>query len=621
MRSVNILGACVVLLLSVWSPCATAQTGTEFEPIRFMGSMGIDLRPHDGALRPPVGTSNYQVVRVNRTHPEWAEDCGWTYNHAPALAYWNDTFYLEYLSNPVDEHIPPGQTLVATSKDGRHWCKPAVVFPPYEAPEGVRLIDGALGYMMHQRMGFYTAPNGRLLVLAFYGHAEDPFGPGGIGRVVREAYPDGNYGPIYFIRYSSHTKWNETNTSYPFYTTSADTGFIEACQALLADPLATLQWHDEDQGLDGFYTATPGGSALSYFHRKDGTVVGLWKRSMCALSADGGRTFSKPVKAPTFIMAGGKFWGQATDDGRYAAVHNPVEYDEHRYPLVLSTSDDGIYFDDLLVVHGEVPPRRFYGRWKDFGPQYVRGIAEGNGNPPGDDLWLAYSVNKEDLWVSRVPLPVTSVASGPVSDNFDGMAAGGHVENWNVYSPVWAPVEVAEFPDKENKSLELRDRDPYDYAKAVRIIEETAQGKTAFRVFPRQNTEGQLDIDWGDRYGHRAIRLRFAPDGKLKVSSGARWIIVKDYTPEQWYSVGVDFQAGPGGLFALSIDGEAVLQDMRLAEDVRSIERLVFRTGPHRIEPLRQTPNQEPCEPLPHCDLPDPEAVFYVDDVVAESTS
>ena len=26
---------------------------------------------------------------------------------------------------------------------------------------------------------------------------------GGIGRVVREAYKDGSYGPIYFIRYSS----------------------------------------------------------------------------------------------------------------------------------------------------------------------------------------------------------------------------------------------------------------------------------------------------------------------------------------------------------------------------------------------------------------------------------
>ena len=71
-----------------------------------------------------------------------------------------------------------------------------MVFPPYVAPKGVKIPKGSDGYMMHQRMGFYTAPNGRLLVLAFYAHAEEPFREGGIGRVVREAYKDGTYGPI-----------------------------------------------------------------------------------------------------------------------------------------------------------------------------------------------------------------------------------------------------------------------------------------------------------------------------------------------------------------------------------------------------------------------------------------
>ena len=47
--------------------------------------------------------------------------------------------------------------------------------------------------MMHQRMGFYVAPDGRLLALAFYGQSPNPFGMGGVGRVVREAYRDGTY--------------------------------------------------------------------------------------------------------------------------------------------------------------------------------------------------------------------------------------------------------------------------------------------------------------------------------------------------------------------------------------------------------------------------------------------
>jgi len=41
---------------------------------------------------------------------------------------------------------------------------------------------------------------------------------------------------------------------------------------------------------------------------------------------------------------------------------------------------------------------RFSGIFKNLGPQYVRGIEEGNGNPPGLHLWNTYSMNKEDIW-------------------------------------------------------------------------------------------------------------------------------------------------------------------------------------------------------------------------------
>mgnify|MGYP001609627142 CR=1 FL=1 len=103
---------------------------------------------------------------------------------------------------------------------------------------------------MHQRMGFYVAPNGRLLVLGFYGIPRRPNDGRGVGRVVREVLADGSFGPVFFIR-----------------------------------------------------------------------------------------------------------------DNR------------HRWPLAMVTGDDGIEFDDLLVVQGEVPVRRYNGLDKAFGPQYVRGGA------------------------------------------------------------------------------------------------------------------------------------------------------------------------------------------------------------------------------------------------------
>ncbi len=594
-----------------------AQTGSVYEPVRYVGGVTIDPRPHEARLRPAIGVHNHQVMRSNRSHPEWSDGHGWTYNHAPSLAYWNAKFYHQYLSNPVGEHLPPGQTLVCTSVDGRDWSAPVVAFPPYEPPEGTTLPKGATGYMMHQRMGFYLSPNDRLLLLAFYGHSENPFGPGGIGRVVRETYADGRMGLIYFIRYSSHTDFDETNTSYPFYASSSDEGFVAACDALLADKLMTLQWWDEDRGRDGYYTVREAGSALSFFHRADGKVVAMWKFARSALSTDEGTTFSKPVRVPTLTMSGGKVWGQRTDDKRYALVYNPIDDSEHRYPLVVVTSDDGIIFDDMLLLHSEVPPRRYYGKYKDFGPQYNRGIAEGNGNPPGDDLWLTYSVNKEDMWVSRLPVPVQYEVDHPVDDDFDETPLGGNVPNWNVYDAIWAPVRVSEGEDSPNHTLRLEDRDPYDYARAVRVFQEGTSARVMFRILAEQTDTGELEIELMDRFGNRPIRLAFTNSGKIDVNDGSQRVTIGEYVPNQWYEFELTIDATVFGSYDLTIDGEQVMTGAALAEAVQSVERLSFRTGAFRTRPTRRTESEIPEPDLEGADEPVPTAVFHIDDVSA----
>lgn len=609
--------SCLLFFISL-STIGFSQSGSVSEPVRYVGGGSIDPTFHEGRLRYAIGVESRQTVRANRTHPEWSDGHGWTYNHAPNLCYWNGKFYQQYLSNPFDEHIAPGQTLVLTSVDGRNWDKPVVVFPPYKAPAGIKIPKGYTGYMMHQRMGFYVAPDGRLLVLAFYGHTEDPFLEGGIGRVVREAYKDGTFGPIYFIRYSSHTKWDATNTSYPFFTTSKDKGFVEACKALLADKLKTMQWWDEDHGLDGFYSITEAGSAFNYFHRKDGKVVGLWKRSLSALSDDGVH-FSKPVKSPTLVMAGGKMWGQATKDGHYALCYNPVDLDEYRYPLIVTTSDDGVIFDDMLLVQGEVPPRRFMGRWKDFGPCYMRGIVEGNGNPPGNDMWLTYSMNKEDIWISRIPIPVRYRVEGNISDNFNKMETGGAVKDWNIYAPKWAPAEVVEFPTSKNKSLLLRDKDPYDYARAIRVFNETSKVEIGMSVCPGQVAKGLLEVDVTDQFGNRPVRIRFDDDGHIKAENGNKEVVLGSYQPDIWYKIKITVDAKIFGSYDISIDGKQLLKEAKLAEAVKSVERVSFRTGTYRNLPNRNTPNQEPAEPLKGADEPVVDVKFFIDDFSAYS--
>jgi hypothetical protein len=604
----------LALLYIFQSAVPQTQPGTPEEPVRVIGGE-IDLDVHDGRLRPAIGIENIEVMRANRTHPELGDGYGWTYNHAPMLAYWNGKFYLEYLSNPFGEHLPPGQTLVATSKDGRNWDLPRQVFPIYLLRPGPISGNESGMAMMHQRMGFYVAPNGRLLVLAFYGHAPSPWGATGIGRVVREAYKDGTYGPVYFLRYNSLAGAGESDTTtFPFYARSKDSGFVEACNALLGDKLKTMQWQEEDRSTDGFYTV-PGRllEAPSVYHRKDGAAVALWKASWAGLSRDEGHSWTVPVKVPTIITDGAKTWGQRTDDGRYAIIYNPANFGSHRWPLAIATGEDGALFDNMLLINGDVAPRRFFGRAKDFGLQYVRGICEGNGNPPGSDLWITYSSNKEDIWVSRVPVPVRSRVEGEVEDNFNKLAPGGSVPGWNLHQPRWARTGVVPFPSASNRSIQLEDRDPYDYAKAVRIFEEAPDVRIAFKLYPRQIEGGRLEIEVLDGGGRRPVRIVFGANGRISAADGGTNADGGPYRAGAWHNIEIAVHAGDRN-YTLLLNGKPVVSRAAFAEAAGSVERICFRTGEYRTTPTRQTDRYAGGD-LPDPDNPVKAAVYNIDDL------
>ena len=150
-----------------------------------------------------------------------------------------------------------------TSPDGYHWSSPEILFPEYKVPEGFTKkgrTDTAhnLTAIMHQRVGFYVASNGRLLATGNYGIAldrkDDPNDGNGIGRVVREIKKDGTFGPIYFVYYNHD--FNEKNTDYPFYTRARDKGFIKACREMMDNPLYRMQMVEEADPKD-LSTATP----------------------------------------------------------------------------------------------------------------------------------------------------------------------------------------------------------------------------------------------------------------------------------------------------------------------------------------------------------------------------
>jgi hypothetical protein len=188
--------------------------------------------------------------------------------------------------------------------------------------------------------------------------------------------------------------------------------------------------------------------------------------------------------------------------------------------LAIVTGDDGINFDDLWTVAGDVAPRRFNGRTKDFGLNYVWGIVEGNGTPPDGAMWLTYNMNKEDIWVCRVPVPLTNRVDDPVHDAFNDIDPSACVTDWNIYNPRWCPVSIVELPSPEDRSLELGDQDPYDYAKAERILPESRRVTISFKLMACQSDNGELHIEVVGSRGNVPVRLFLMSDGWIKAKDG-----------------------------------------------------------------------------------------------------
>jgi hypothetical protein len=577
----------------------------------------------DGGLRPVVGVQNIQIYRANRTHPANADKLGHTYFHQPMLAWWRGKFYVEFLSNPVGEHQGAGSTWLTSSTDGITWDAPRVIFPPFALPDGTQTLA-------HQRMGFYVAPasldklgaGGRLLALAFYGKAPEPNDGTGIGRAVREVHEDGSLGPIYFIRLNAKQAFANFTPPYPLYTASPDRGFVAACEALLANKLMTAQWWEEDQ-LDesGFYTIK--GKALSFVHRPDGAVLGVWKNALVALTRDEGHTWTEKQFGTNLPNNASKYALAHTGDGRFALFLNPTN--RLRFPLAVMTSDDCERFAQLLTVHSETPDQRFAGNFKNLGPQYVRAIAEGNGTPPDHAraAWVTYSVNKEDIWIARVPTPIVGAPTAPVRDGFESDAVGTLPSGWNIYSPLWAPVRVVDVgaslddargrgqaaPLPSNHALELRDEDPYDYARATRVFPETHGLKAAFKVLARQ-TNARLEIELTDARGNRQLFLALGEDGRVWVSHEGVWTDNGAYRAGEWLAFAYDASPKPtSDRGDLSINGKpATPRAIGPTEATATVERLSFRTGSARTRPFGG-------HDLPGADEKAPAVSFLIDDV------
>lgn len=535
----------------------------------------LDATLADGGLPPLPGVRSHCVFRASRdTKPD---DLGYTYHHHVDMAAWKGKLYVGWNTCLKDEDLWPSRELLSVSDDGVNWSDPVEMFPQ--------------GVSTPLRMYFFLAPNGRLLIIAGLRPDEgETIEDNKHGLVVRELRADHTLGNVFTLQPQG------TITRGVMFDTSPDVGFVDACRALLADRVYLeqqdrgtllsergMKWHDARHWPGGVLPGTKEGEenvkwtfgkALSFFDRPDGAIVGVCKMGWTTVSADNGATWSAPVVPKTFITGKAKAFAQNHPGGSITLAYNPST--GQRWPLVIVTSRDGVHFSGMRIVQGELPRQRYEGRFRSIGPQYVRGLSKWSDDGSRDEpcTWLVYSMNKEDIWVSRVPLPVEADASAAT-------------RGWNLYQPKWANSHV------DGDALTLSCSDPYDYASATRILGTHASLAIDLSLTVDALPREQITVDLHPTLGPlRPVQIVFLPNGTIELNEQHAGSFAIG-TPLR-IRLKVDC---PSQCVLLDVDGGKTVTQLPTLGAPGDIHRVTIRTGAYRnvggkhpVEPGSDTP-------------------------------
>lgn len=339
-------------------------------------------------LSPAPGTETFNIYRAAAPTNK--------YSNGVALVGFKGHLYAQWQSSPVNEDSPDTWVAYSRSADGQTWTPPMVL----AANPG----DG------YRSSGGWWVSGDTLVAY--------------INRWPASVSPRGGY--------TEYTTSTDGLTWAPIArVTMADGGFLNGIfeqdpHALPGGRIINAAHFQPGLKISPIYTDDPSGVSgwvkpafinmsysgdvtreiePSWFYRSDGAVVMIFRDQnsnffkLAAVSTDSGQTWSTPV--PTTVPdSRSKQSAGNLPDGTAYIVSNPAAY-SRRSPLVMLRSRNGSVFDKGCLMRrggGDLPTRRYDGTAKTLGYSYPKS-AIWNGY-----LYAGYSVNKEDVECTRVPL-------------------------------------------------------------------------------------------------------------------------------------------------------------------------------------------------------------------------
>ena len=328
------------------------------------------------------------------------EESGFRFAHHPGLIVFKGRLYCSWSNSRAHEDRPGQRVLYASSADGNSWSAARVLAAP---PEGVYGSCVAAGFHIHDDS-----------LVAYF--------------TLTHEYPTPNLhnekNAMWAIVSQDGVNWGEpTKVASGFY--------IEAPRSLSNGRLflggehagkiwtshqarMRLLYSDSANGIDGWKQAAidlsvvkPNGLKIfGYtepcpFVRDDGVIVCPFRNQSeflyASVSRDNGETWSVPQQT-NFPDSMARFNTGRLPDGRFYLINNPGPGKMNRSLLTISLSDDGVLFDRAWIIRGEPTTQRFKGKGKRDGWQYPNSLMWKN------SLFVAYSVNKEDVVITRIDL-------------------------------------------------------------------------------------------------------------------------------------------------------------------------------------------------------------------------
>ena len=383
----------IATILLLCSSFATAQAQMPYIPDGV-----IDTTKHTTVgLKPAKEVKSVTIFKATELSDHYA--------NGVVLSAFKGKLYCMWQSSPKDEDSDDTRVVYSISRDdGNTWSKPMTLAAPsrdYYCTSGGWQVWGDT-------------------LIAFIDTWEKGLSPRG-GKTCYMTSSDGlKWSKIQPVRMIDGSEMNGVLEQDPYRLPEGRiigaTHFmpgLHVCPVFTDDPRGISGWQK------GQFEAEDIGKTSreiepSQYLQPDGTIVMLFRDQsssfykLVSVSKDRGETWTKTTLT-SFPDARTKQCAGNLPDGTSFIVSCPVPA-KRRWPLVLHLSGDGKKFGQAILLRsgtpGDLPPRRYDGRYKTLGYSYPKAIVHKG------KLYISYSTNKEDVECTIVTIakPKTTTA-------------------------------------------------------------------------------------------------------------------------------------------------------------------------------------------------------------------